>query len=130
MSNTQVRHIENFWKQKTVDSNALFNQNKFLEALHGYTEAHVVAETLNVNYLDALKAEIPLLQVFVISCKNWADWKRLKNTCKELYIFCCIVQGIEIWMPLRFNLNCVVQYLPIPNLLRNIKLTGATTKRP
>ena len=78
MSNTQVRHIENFWKQKTVDSNALFNQNKFLEALHGYTEAHVVAETLNVNYLDALKAEIPLLQVFVISCNN------LANTYEEL----------------------------------------------
>jgi hypothetical protein len=38
----------------------------------------VVAETLNVNEVDALRASIPLVQVFVISCNN------LANTHEEL----------------------------------------------
>jgi hypothetical protein len=78
MSNTQIKHIEAVWKQKTTTCNELFDQRKFLEARNGYIEAMVVAETLNANSEDALRANIPFVQVFIISCNN------LANTYEEL----------------------------------------------
>lgn len=78
MSNAQIGHIEETWKQKTVASNALFDQGSYVAARNGYTEAIVAAETLNVNGAEALRAGIPLIQIFVISCNN------LANTLEEL----------------------------------------------
>jgi tetratricopeptide (TPR) repeat protein len=78
MSDVQIRHIEKTWKQKTASANELFHQRKYGEALSGYTDAIAAAETLNVNDEDALRAGIPLVQVFIISCNN------LANTHEEL----------------------------------------------
>jgi tetratricopeptide (TPR) repeat protein len=78
MSEGCAKHIEEAWKQKTVASNELFNHGKYDAALNGYTEALLKAETLNSNDEDALRAGIPLVQVFIISCNNMA------NTYEEL----------------------------------------------
>ena len=78
MSEECAKHIVEAWKQKTAASNELFNQGKLNDVLNGYTEALIRAETLNSNEEDALLADIPFVQVFIISCNNMA------NTYEEL----------------------------------------------
>lgn len=78
MSETCIKHIESYWKSKTTTSNEAFNNGNFEEALDGYKEALYRAEVLNKNYTDCIQANIPFIQVYIISCNNIA------NTYEEL----------------------------------------------
>ncbi|UII34562.1 tetratricopeptide repeat protein [Fulvivirga ulvae] len=73
MSDTCVKHIEDFWKNKTKSSTELFNKGSFEEALEGYQEALYRAEVLNHNFSNCLRVGIPFIQVYVISCNNLAN---------------------------------------------------------
>lgn len=78
MSDTCIRHIENYWKAKTTASNELFNKGHFQDALLGYKDALYRAEVLNNNLSDCIRASVPFTQVYIISCNN------LANTYEEL----------------------------------------------
>ena len=72
MSNPQIRHIEESWKEKTNSANQLFNQSKFKEALTGYEAALFNAMILNDHKPEATRLGIPFMQIFAISCNNMA----------------------------------------------------------
>lgn len=73
MSNADVTQIENYWKAKTTASNNLFNRGKYEEALLGYNDALYRAEILNNRFADCIQADIPFIQVYIISCNNIAN---------------------------------------------------------
>lgn len=72
MSNTCLKHIEQAWKTKTDLSNDLFNKGNFQNSLYGYQEALCRAEILITNLTQAKRTEIPVIQIFAISCNNIA----------------------------------------------------------
>ncbi|CAA0150110.1 hypothetical protein [Tenacibaculum maritimum] len=73
MSDTCIRKIESYWKNKTTVSNELFQKGKFKDALLGYKNALYRVEVLNKNYSDCIRIGIPLIQIFMISCNNIAN---------------------------------------------------------
>jgi len=73
MSDTCVKHIENYWKAKTTASNELFNKGDFQDALLGYKDALYRAEVLNNNFTDCVRVGIPFVQDYIISCNNIAN---------------------------------------------------------
>ena len=72
MSDSQIRHIEESWKEKTDSANQLFNKSRFKEALTGYEAALLNAEVLNDHKPEATRLGIPFMQIFAISCNNMA----------------------------------------------------------
>lgn len=72
MSDTCLQHIEEAWKLKTNASNKKFNDGNYEESLQGYEEALCRAEVLNNHLKEVVKAGIPFMQIFAISCNNIA----------------------------------------------------------
>lgn len=72
MSDSCIRHIENYWKAKTSASNDVFNKGHFKDALLGYKNALYRAEVLHNNFIDCVRVGIPFIQVYIISCNNIA----------------------------------------------------------
>ncbi|EAY28121.1 hypothetical protein [Microscilla marina] len=83
MSDSCIKHIEDYWKSKTGVSNELFNQGSFNEALLGYKEALYRAETLNNHFFDCIRVGIPFMQVYIISCNNIAYTYEVLGSKKE-----------------------------------------------
>ena len=91
MKNAQNIPKKHGSKKQLLPTN--FNQGKLNDVLNGYTEALIRAETLNSNEEDALLADIPFVQVFIISCNNMANTyeelgqleKAEKMLCKSVY---------------------------------------------
>lgn len=78
MSDTCLKHIEDYWKVKTEASNLLFNKGNYEEALPGYLDALCRAEVLNNNAFNCQNLGIPYVQLYIISNNNMA------NTYEEL----------------------------------------------
>lgn len=64
--------IHEDWKIKTETSNHLFDEGTFEYSLSGYQEALSLAELLNNSLIEAKRAGIPVVQIFIISCNNIA----------------------------------------------------------
>ena len=73
MSETCIKHIENYWKILTTKGNELFDKGAFEQALDSYQNALYRAEVLNNNFSDCIRLKIPFIQVYVISCNNLAN---------------------------------------------------------
>ena len=78
MSSLSLKEVETAWKEKTNAANLLFNESQFKEALEVYKDALNLSEIINKNKDEARKQQIPFVQVYIISCNNYA------STCKEL----------------------------------------------
>ncbi|MBV7441521.1 tetratricopeptide repeat protein [Weeksellaceae bacterium TAE3-ERU29] len=72
MSDTCIKHIEDYWKFITNKSNELFNKGNFEEALSNYKQALYRAEVLCNNIPNCIKSAIPFMQIYIISCNNVA----------------------------------------------------------
>lgn len=83
MSETCIKHIEEYWKIKTIMSNKLFKKNNLKKALSGYKEAMYRAEVLNSNHIDCVRSRVPFLQIFIISCNNLANTYEKMRKIKE-----------------------------------------------
>ena len=70
MSDTCMKHIENYWKSLTTMSNELYDRGDFEKALPGYKDALYRAEVLDNHREDCLRLTIPFVQVYSISCTN------------------------------------------------------------
>lgn len=70
MSNTCLKQIERIWEYKTETANKLYNIGRFQASMNVYKEALYRAEVLNNYLIDGEKNNIPILQIFVISCNN------------------------------------------------------------
>jgi len=73
MANSDLRAIERYWQTLTLSSNALYNADKFEEALLSYQCALASAELLNNHLTDCIYLEVPVMQVYIISCNNLAN---------------------------------------------------------
>ncbi|MNG61610.1 Tetratricopeptide repeat protein [compost metagenome] len=73
MANSDLRAIERYWQTLTLSSNALYNADKFEEALFSYQCALASAELLNNHLTDCIYLEVPVMQVYIISCNNLAN---------------------------------------------------------
>jgi len=73
MANSDLRAIERYWQTLTLSSNLLYNANKFEEALLSYQCSLASAELLNNHLTDCIYLEVPVMQVYIISCNNLAN---------------------------------------------------------
>ncbi|MCS4227436.1 tetratricopeptide repeat protein [Sphingobacterium sp. BIGb0165] len=73
MANSDLRAIERYWQTLTLSSNLLYNADKFEEALLSYQCALASAELLNNHLTDCIYLEVPVMQVYIISCNNLAN---------------------------------------------------------
>lgn len=73
MVNSDLRAIEQYWQTLTLSSNVLYNADKFEEVLSSYQCALASAELLNNHLTDCICLEIPVMQVYIISCNNLAN---------------------------------------------------------
>jgi len=73
MVNSDLRAIEQYWQTLTLSSNVLYNADKFEEALLSYQCALASAELLNNHLTDCICVEVPVMQVYIISCNNLAN---------------------------------------------------------
>lgn len=103
MSDTCVKHIENYWKAKTTTSNKSFNKGDFKDALSGYKEALYRAEVLNNNFTDCVRVGIPFVQVYIISCNNIANtyeelhqYEEAENILKRIVYYLLHLEGNKI----------------------------------
>lgn len=104
MSETCIKHIEQYWKVKTSAANKLFKEGCFSSALSEYKEALYRAEVLNNNYFDCIQLQVPFIQIFIISCNNLANtYSELKqlneaeNMLKRvIYYLFCIIKNKEL----------------------------------
>jgi hypothetical protein len=78
MSNKALKELENNWKELTKASNEFFNAKEYKDALQGYKEALGRAEIINEYHQKAINLGIPFIQIYIISCNNFAF------TCQEL----------------------------------------------
>ncbi|WP_108868787.1 tetratricopeptide repeat protein [Aquimarina aquimarini] len=83
MSELCITHIENYWKTKTKESNVLFDQRRYEEALSGYKDALYRAEVLNTYQSDCIRDNVPFIQIYVISCNNMVNTYEELNSDKE-----------------------------------------------
>ena len=72
MGDSFILSLENQWKTKTFAANELFKNDNFSAAMEGYNIALSKAEALNIHKTDCLRIDIPLVQIFIISCNNIA----------------------------------------------------------
>lgn len=72
MKTNSPQRIEEAWKAKIEASNEQFNAGKFKDSLTGYTEALCHAEALNSRLNEVLPSEIPITQIFALTCNNIA----------------------------------------------------------
>ncbi|RQO74484.1 tetratricopeptide repeat protein [Pedobacter sp. KBW06] len=73
MNETFVKSIEKIWTTKITDSNDLFSQRLFSDALLGYKDALYQSEILNNNLETCSTTGIPYIQVYLLSCYNLAN---------------------------------------------------------
>lgn len=73
MANSDLRAIERYWQTLTLSSNLLYNADKFEEALLSYQCALASVELLNNHLTDCIYLEVPVIQVYIISCNNLAN---------------------------------------------------------
>lgn len=73
MGDIDIDHTAKVWEEKTTAANNLFSNEIFEEALFGYHEALYYAEILNKNFANCINANIPFIQLYIISCNNLAN---------------------------------------------------------
>lgn len=73
MNSQEIIALERQWRDHTDAANTLFNSNRHAEAAEGYASALVSAETLNRHPVSALRAGLPIVQIFVLSCQNLSN---------------------------------------------------------
>lgn len=106
MSDTCVKHIENYWKSKTETSNEAFNNKKYKTALAGYNQALYRAEVLNNNFSDCIRVGIPFLQVYIISCNNIATtyeelqhYQEAENVLRKIVFYLLQIEANKVLNP-------------------------------
>ena len=72
MSTTDLTHIENDWKKATNLGNTVVS-DKVKASLYNYKEALKKAETLMKYHSKCIKLNIPVVDIFIISCNNLAE---------------------------------------------------------
>jgi len=79
MSDTCMKHIENYWKTLTNAGNELYQQEKLQEALLKYQDALYRAEVLSKHIDQCLHLNISFVQIYIISCNNIATIYQATN---------------------------------------------------